>query len=64
MLGGIRVLSKQRSQQLNPTFLWAQMSCKYFSVPAPRAANGGQDQHQADAALWQGGRILKKLEPF
>ena len=40
------------------------MSCKYFSVPAPRAANGGQDQHQADAALWQGGRILKKLEPF
>ena len=30
------------------------MSCEYFSVPAPRATGGGQDQHQADTAMWQG----------
>ena len=43
--------------------LWnAKMNFEYFSVPAPRAAGGGQDQHPADAALWLW--ILKKLEPF
>ena len=30
-------------------------SCEYFRVPSPRAGGGGQDQHQAYAALWQGG---------
>ena len=35
--------------------MWhTKMSCEYFSVPAPRAAGGGQD-NPADAALWQGG---------
>ena len=40
------------------------MCCEFVSVPAPWAAGGGQDQHPADAALLQGGWILKKLEPF
>ena len=30
-------------------------SCEYFRVPSPRAGGGGQDKHQAYAALWQGG---------
>ena len=35
--------------------MWnTKMSCQYFSVPAPRATGGGQDQHQADDTLWQG----------
>ena len=35
-------------------------SCEYFRVPSPRAGGGGQDQHQAYAALWQGGDRQRK----
>ena len=40
------------------------MSYEYFSAPAPRAAGGGQDHYPADAALWKGGWIFKKLDPL
>ena len=36
------------------------MNFEYFSVPAPRAGGGGQDKHQAYAALWQGGDRQRK----
>ena len=34
---------------------WALWNTKMICFPAPRAAGGGQDQRQADDALWQGG---------